>query len=121
MNASVAVLAGGWSSEREVSLMGSDKITAALREAGYDVRAKSTSDTISRPWSTRSPRHRTSSTTHCTDPTAKTAAFEASWNVLGVQLHPLQRPGFGSPGHGTNPWPNTCSRRQVFHVRITGS
>ena len=38
MNASVAVLAGGWSSEREVSLMGSDKITAALREAGYDVR-----------------------------------------------------------------------------------
>ena len=38
MRASVAVLAGGWSSEREVSLMGSGKISAALRDAGYDVR-----------------------------------------------------------------------------------
>ncbi|MGB0630305.1 MAG: D-alanine--D-alanine ligase [Alphaproteobacteria bacterium] len=38
MNASVAVLAGGWSSEREVSLMGSGNITAALRDAGYEVR-----------------------------------------------------------------------------------
>ena len=37
MNASVAVLTGGWSSEREVSLMGSGNITAALRDAGYDV------------------------------------------------------------------------------------
>lgn len=38
MSASVAVLAGGWSSEREVSLMGSGNIAAALRDAGYDVR-----------------------------------------------------------------------------------
>ncbi|MEE2997055.1 MAG: D-alanine--D-alanine ligase [Pseudomonadota bacterium] len=38
MNVSVAVLAGGWSSEREVSLMGSGNIAAVLREAGYDVR-----------------------------------------------------------------------------------
>ncbi len=34
----VAVLEGGWSSEREVSLMGSGQIAAALTEAGYDVR-----------------------------------------------------------------------------------
>ncbi|MEK9646145.1 MAG: D-alanine--D-alanine ligase [Alphaproteobacteria bacterium] len=35
---SVAVLEGGWSSEREVSLMGSGQIAAALTDAGYDVR-----------------------------------------------------------------------------------
>ena len=38
MSASVAVIAGGWSSERDVSLMGSGNIAAALRDAGYDVR-----------------------------------------------------------------------------------
>ena len=38
MNTSVALLVGGWSSEREVSLMGSEKIAAALCGAGYDVR-----------------------------------------------------------------------------------
>jgi len=38
MTTSVAVLTGGWSSEREVSLMGSEKICDALREAGFDVR-----------------------------------------------------------------------------------
>lgn len=38
MNTSVAVLGGGWSSERDVSLMGSKNIAAALRDAGYDVR-----------------------------------------------------------------------------------
>ncbi len=35
---SVAVLEGGWSSEHEVSLMGSGQIAAALTDAGYDVR-----------------------------------------------------------------------------------
>ena len=38
MNTSVAVLTGGWSSEREVSLMGSGQICDVLREAGFDVR-----------------------------------------------------------------------------------
>lgn len=37
-NKTVAVLQGGWSSEREVSLMGSAKIVVALRDAGYTVR-----------------------------------------------------------------------------------
>ncbi len=35
---SVAVLEGGWSSEHDVSLMGSGQIAAALKDAGYDVR-----------------------------------------------------------------------------------
>ena len=38
MNTSVVVLAGGWSRERDVSLMGSECIASALRGAGYDVR-----------------------------------------------------------------------------------
>ena len=38
MNTSVVVLAGGWSRERDVSLMGSECIVSALRGAGYDVR-----------------------------------------------------------------------------------
>lgn len=38
MSRTVAVLQGGWSSEREVSLMGSGQIADALRTAGYDVR-----------------------------------------------------------------------------------
>lgn len=38
MNTSVVVLAGGWSNERDVSLLGSENIAAALRGAGYDVR-----------------------------------------------------------------------------------
>lgn len=38
MTRSVAVLMGGWSSEREVSLSSGAQIAAALEEAGYDVR-----------------------------------------------------------------------------------
>ena len=37
MNRSVAVLKGGWSNEREISLMGSDRICKALSAAGYTV------------------------------------------------------------------------------------
>ena len=37
-NKTVAVLQGGWSSEREVSLTGGRQIVTALREAGYTVR-----------------------------------------------------------------------------------
>ena len=38
MKTSVAVLTGGWSSEREVSLMGSGQICDVLRQAGFEVR-----------------------------------------------------------------------------------
>ena len=38
LNRSVAVLTGGWSSEREVSLLGSGQICEVLRESGFDVR-----------------------------------------------------------------------------------
>lgn len=34
----VAVLMGGWSAEREVSLVSGAHVAAALRECGYDVR-----------------------------------------------------------------------------------
>ena len=37
MTRSVAVLKGGWSNEREISLMGSNRICNALRAAGYTV------------------------------------------------------------------------------------
>ncbi len=38
MATSVTVLMGGWSSEREVSLVSGNHVAGALIEAGYDVR-----------------------------------------------------------------------------------
>ena len=39
MATSVTVLMGGWSSEREVSLVSGKHVAEALTEAGYDVRS----------------------------------------------------------------------------------
>ncbi len=73
----VAVLLGGPSSEREISLMSGHAVLDALRRAGVDAHAF---DPAERDlWSAQAPKASRGCSSRCTAATARTARCRARW------------------------------------------
>ena len=82
MSKRVAVLMGGWSAEREVSLVSGAAVTEGLRQAGYDVIPIDVGRDLPRLLGQPDAEARTWSSTPCTAASARTAASRAcstSW------------------------------------------
>ena len=112
-SARIAVLKGGRSAEREVSLVSGRECAAALRNEGYDVVEIDAGPDVASEFSR--PKSRTSSSTPCMAAGARTAVFRACWSgcafptpipacwprrwpwTRSAPTRPSRRPGCRSP------------------------